>query len=398
MRREAKAFLIGLVLVSAVCLCACGRSGSASAVVGAYGIDPSEVSTARLQNVSDAALVVAPCQGQAFRIPTSALGYSKAAIENEGYASVVRADNAQVDGKVYGLTKNSQSGRQSEAKVNELDYFSYAVNRRATEEGVLLLESINAAAADLKAQATGDARVICVVASGITNGILATTPELLSMAPDEVVAQLKSMSAIGDMSGIEVRFYGLGQSTGDQEIPTSAAARIEDLMSAIVIAGGGTPVMCSDRLAPLSCDSQLPAVPVVSFTPDAVVVPAVPAGQSAEVVLTDSVLTFRGDSAEFADPEAAQAALLSVAKSIREHGYRVTITGHTADTGAGDGLALSQARAQAVERKLVTLGVDQSQIVEVRGVGCSESTSFANGAFDENRARLDRKVVLTISA
>lgn len=111
MRREAKAFLIGLVLVSAVCLCACGRSGSASAVVGAYGIDPSEVSTARLQNVSDAALVVAPCQGQAFRIPTSALGYSKAAIENEGYASVVRADNAQVDGKVYGLTKNSQSGR-----------------------------------------------------------------------------------------------------------------------------------------------------------------------------------------------------------------------------------------------------------------------------------------------
>lgn len=398
MKYIARIFLFGLLLVVIANLCACGESNPTSTVAGAYGVDPDNVSTAGLDDVSDTALVVAACQGQAFQIPTSALSYSKAAIEHEGYASVICADNAQVNGKVYTLTKNSDSGRQKEAQLNELEYFSFAINRRASDEGVLLLESINAAAADLKAKGTGDTQVICVVASGITNGILATSPELLAMPSDQVVAQLKSMDAIGDMSGIQVRLYGLGQSTGGQAIPTSTAAHLEDLMSTIVTAGGGTPVICSDRLAPLSCDSQLPTVAVVDFAPDAIVVPAIEAGQTAEVVLTDSVLTFRSDSAEFADPQAAGATLASVARSITEHGYRVTITGHTADTGTGDGMELSLARAQAVERELVALGVDQGLITEVTGVGCSESTSFANGTFDESQASLDRKVVLTISA
>ncbi len=67
------AVAIVAVLVFSLFLSGCnaGNSNSEKTVPGAYGVDPRSISTSGI-NASDAAIVVAPCQGHAFRIPDQA--------------------------------------------------------------------------------------------------------------------------------------------------------------------------------------------------------------------------------------------------------------------------------------------------------------------------------------
>ena len=155
---------------------------------------------------------------------------------------------------------------------------------------------------------------------------------------------------------------------------------------------------CSDRLTPLDCDEQLPAVPNVKLGQDALNIPPLAAGQTVKIDLTETVLAFKGDSADFVNEAAAREVLANVATTLTQHGYRVSVVGHTANMGSGGGEDLSLARAQKVADTLVALGVEKEQITQVTGVGSRDSTSFKDGWFNEAQASLDRKVCLTVSA
>ena len=264
-----------------------------------------------------------------------------------------------------------------------------------------LLTALNAAASDLQANAVGDRKAICVVASGIsTTGLLATTPELLAADAHDVAAQLRELNAIGNFSGIDVHFYGLGQTTGDQSMPASVAGKNAALLAAVVEEGGGTAVVEPDQLTPLGCcDDELPTCTVMAFENDALTLPTVAPGESVEVALDDAQLQFVGDEATFADPETADELLGSIAEQVREQGYTVEVEGHTAASQLypDHGIELSTRRAQAVADALTTRGIDPAQVTAA-GVGDRDSTSLASGNFDEAQAAKDRKVVLRLHA
>ena len=366
----------------------------------AYTVDATALSTEGIEP-TDTIVVIAPAQGQAFRLPDSALAYAKAAIQDECYVGIVLADGSvSLSGLRYVLTRSTEAGRAKEVRGNTQDYLDFACSQRASVPGVAMLESINAAANELKAKGSGKMTII-VVTSGVTDGTVATTPELLAADPSQIASQLAANGSIADYSGITVRFYGIGQSTGEQVIPDSTAVSLTAFWRAVVVEGGGEPVFCTDILAPLGSDDLLPDVRKFDYPPDRLVIPKLAPAQAVDLELGEDVLTFAGDLPDFYDADQADLVLDRCASEICAGGYTVTVSGYTADSPARTARFLqdlSEQRAWAVARGLMERGVPESSIVAVKGFGPEGSTSMASGSFDEEQAKLDRKVVLTISA
>lgn len=296
-RRRALAVALCALLATAS-LAGCGQQTEEPQALGTYTVKTSAVPTDQVE-CSDAALVVTAAQGQAFRVPNNALAFAKAAVEGCGYVSTVDSAGS-VDSAVYTATSNSKANKREETDTNTKTVFKDACNLRASKPEVDLLAALNAAASDLQANAVGNRKAICVVASGIsTTGLLATTPELLAADAHDVAAQLQ----------------------------------------------------------------------------------------------------FVGDEATFADPEAADELLGSIAEQVREQGYTVEVEGHTAASQLypDHGMELSTRRAQAVADALTARGIDPAQVAAA-GVGDADSTSLASGNFDEAQAAKDRKVVLRLHA
>ncbi len=404
-RTAALALAACLALLATLCISGCTGESSAQTshnIPGSYSVAPAAVDASFIEQPESCAIVTAAAQGQAFKIPTNALAYAKAAIQQGNYAAYTTADsNATPHGKTFATTKNSEAGKQKELESFEADYFTSACSARS-EGGVDLLSSLNNAANDLRANAgTGSSNlVVCVVASGINDtGLLRTTQDLVDADANSIVDQLKSLNAIADFSNITVHFYGLGQSSGEQTIPASVQSKLQTLYAAVVEATGGVACIENDVLAPLGCDDELPEVGIVDFEEDALSIPHLARGESAQVTLDETKLAFLGDSAEFADHNQAMSTLSALAEAITENGYATRIEGFTATSPEWDRddlIELSQARADAVRDALVSLGVSPASIEKVEGLGDAGATSMLSGAFDEAAAKADRKVVVTL--
>ena len=389
--------MICLVVISMLTGCG-GASGPAKA--DAYTVDATMLSSDGIEP-ADTIIVCAVGRGQAFRLPDAALAHAKAAIQNECYVGVILADGSpSLNGMRYELTRSTEAGMAKEVRDNTQDYLDYICSLRAEAPGIRLLESMNMAANELRAKGSGP-MTVCVVTSGVTDGTAAMTPELVAADHAAIVSQLVANGSIADYGGITFRFYGVGQSTGEQAIPDSTAAGLRDFWGAVIRAGGGDMVFCTDVLVPLGCDNALPSVTVFDYPADNLVIPNLAPTQKADLVLGEDILKFEGDLPEFADYAQAEGTLRQCAETISVNGYTVSIAGYTADSPARSPeflQDLSEQRAQAVALKLVELGVDRSAITAVTGFGPEGSTSMATGKFDEAQAKLDRKVVLTICA
>ena len=114
-------------------------------------------------------------------------------------------------------------------------------------------------------------------------------------------------------------------------------------------------------------------------------------GQDIRVTFPNGLL-FAVDSASVS--AASQADLRALAANLQQYPSRVTIIGHTDDTGSeAYNLDLSQRRAQAVGAVLVAAGVPQG-IISVTGRG--ESAPIASNATPEGRTQNRRvEVILT---
>jgi outer membrane protein OmpA-like peptidoglycan-associated protein len=80
------------------------------------------------------------------------------------------------------------------------------------------------------------------------------------------------------------------------------------------------------------------------------------------VATANTDVKFKFDSAEL--PESAENALQDIAGKAMASSQRVVLDGHTDPIGTGPyNVALSLRRAEAVKEKLISMGVDSSQIV-----------------------------------
>ena len=82
-RTHAFAFTLAFALLLALTACLlAGCSGSSSDVPGHYTISEQSISASEASNPQDVVIVTAASQGQAFKLPVSALSHAMAAIES----------------------------------------------------------------------------------------------------------------------------------------------------------------------------------------------------------------------------------------------------------------------------------------------------------------------------
>ena len=398
----ASLFLAFLIATFATGCASESSAGAQSSVPGSYAIDSAGVDASAIAEPVSCMVVTSASQNSAFRIPTTCLAYPKAAIEQGNYAGYLTCDAGSTPrGKTFATTKNSQAGQEKEIDSFLADYFTSVCASRAQTGEVDLLSALNNAANELRAHNNGSKMVINVVSSGLNStGLLVGSSDLVNADANDIASQLANMGALANFADITVHFYGLGQSSGEQVIPNSVAAKLQSLYPTLVEAGGGVAIVEPDVLTRLNCDSELPNVSTVDFAQDSLTFPHLERNQSAQVVLNETVLAFVGDSAEFIDPDKATATLAELASTIMDnHGATVLVEGYTAASPAfsSDELVdLSQRRAEAVREALVAAGVSPG-FIEAIGHGDEGATSMDTGVFSESAAKNDRRVVVTLS-
>ena len=141
--------------------------------------------------------------------------------------------------------------------------------------------------------------------------------------------------------------------------------------------------------APSVQESPAPVLPPES-TPSGVASVPVAGGQA--IRISETVL-FDGDSAQL-QPEAAQL-IGTIADQLRQSGpARVSVRGHAADVGPGDGIALSQKRAEAVAEVLRTYLTDAPITVEATGLG--ETQPVVPNDSEQNRSQNRRVEIVRL--
>ena len=398
----AASFLLTLLIAAFATGCAAeGSSGAQSATPGSYAIDPAAVDSSTITEPVSCMVVTSASQNSAFRISSTCLAYPKAAIEQGNYAGYITCDAGSTPhGKTFATTKNSQAGQEKEIDSFLADYFTSVCGARAQTGEIDTLSALNNAANELRAHDNGSKMVISVVGSGLNPTGLLAGGDFLNADANDIANQLAGMGALANFSGIEVHFYGLGQASGEQVIPSSITAKLQTLYPTLVEATGGVAIVEPDVLTRLGCDADLPTVSTIDFEQDSLSFPHLEHGQSAQVVLNETVLAFVGDSAEFIDPAQAKATLSELADTIASNsGATVLVEGYTAASPAfsrSDLVDLSQRRAEAVRDALIAAGVNPGSI-EAIGRGDEGATSMDTGTFDETAAKNDRCVVVTLS-
>ena len=120
-----------------------------------------------------------------------------------------------------------------------------------------------------------------------------------------------------------------------------------------------------------------------------------PHGQQQSIVPADLLFAF--NSATLL-PGANQY-LAPIAARASAGSYSVSITGQASPDGgtASYNRRLSALRAQAVQRRLIMLGLATHQIAQVKGIGTAGQSCVANGTLDETKCAQLRRVVITLS-
>ncbi len=212
--------------------------------------------------------------------------------------------------------------------------------------------------------------------------------------PASAAAALKQRGLLPDLPGWTVIFSGLGETAGRQPtLPLPQQTTLASYWLAICHAAGAAACRVDDSPRPAGSSHSTVPVPIVP-------VPAVqsiigPHGQQQSIVPADLLFAF--NSATLL-PGASQY-LAPIAARASAGSYSVTITGQASPDGgtASYNLRLSVLRAQAVQRRLITLGLAAHQIAQVKGIGTAGQSCSANGTLDETKCAQLRRVVITLS-
>jgi len=217
--------------------------------------------------------------------------------------------------------------------------------------------------------------------------------------PAAVVADLRARDALPDLTGWDVLFSGLGRVAAGQKAPGIPQQHWLERFWLALCAGSGARSCALDPLTgpPTTVAPATRTAPVVPVPENRTVVSS---DGVVEVTLPDSRLGFAPGSAALAD--GADEALEPIVARYREGRYRIGVEGFVAFWGdEGYRATLSSARAEAVSRRLVELGVSPSDITSAgRGAADGPEASTTAGEFDEQKVVANglRRVVVRLDA
>lgn len=260
-----------------------------------------------------------------------------------------------------------------------------------------MLSALSLAASSL-AHASGD-RTILVVDSGIsTAGAMAfqNTGLLEPHADvDAMVERVRSAGALPDLTGVTVRWFGLGSVEDPQPLlDTAAKSRLKNLWTKLITAANGE-VVFDDTPMMKATGDDLPTVPEV--TPVPVGAFELGAAPSLEMSLPDTEVGFEADVDVLRNEEVAKSRIQEAAAQIRSSGVsEVRVTGCTSSWGTAEHRQdLSERRAEVVAGLLENNGVKVTSITG-RGYECPHQVvdTNADGTPIEELMAVNRRVII----
>ena len=260
-----------------------------------------------------------------------------------------------------------------------------------------MLSALSLAASSL-AHASGD-RTILVVDSGMsTAGAMAfqNTGLLEPHADvDAMVERMRSAGALPDLTGVTVRWFGLGSVEEPQPLlDTAAKNRLKSLWTKLIAAANGEVVFDDAPMMKVIGD-DLPAVPEV--TPVPVGAFELGAAPSLEMSLPDTEVGFEADVDVLRNEEVAKSRIQEAAAQIRSSGVsEVRVTGCTSSWGTAEHRQdLSERRAEVVAGLLENNGVKVTSITG-RGYECPHQVvdTNADGTPIEELMAVNRRVII----
>jgi outer membrane protein OmpA-like peptidoglycan-associated protein len=288
-----------------------------------------------------------------------------AAVEAQSHLAIVVADGepfVSMKGPLL-ITGNNTPAQNASRQRNQQSVDDALAAAAATTPETDLLTGLALGARSI-ADADG-AHTIVVVDSGLSTvaPVDFTQPGMLDADPAELVASLQAAGELPDLSGDDVVFEGLGDTTAPQASVTGGQRKkLIAIWTGIATAAGAASVDIEQ--SPLTGNSAagLPDVTVVSLPP-------VMRCTAGTVTLAGGDVAFQPDSAVFLDRTAASDVVRPIAQQLIDGGITATVTGMTARVGDADGQRqLSEQRAQAVADLLIGLGVPADRLAVI-GLG-----------------------------
>ena len=266
-----------------------------------------------------------------------------------------------------------------------------------------LLSAIHMSADMLHSTESTTEKTMVIYDSGLsTTGILNFAEQNLIDTPAEsIVAQLKEIHEIPDLTDVNILWLGCGEVCGEQQkLSEDYKNKLETIWKEILSEGGASDIdFQPSGSSGEEPDTELPdcsTVPVIE-TPIVITENSMP-----EITRWDgeSSVRFKGDLAEFVDVVAAKEDLRPAAEYLAANPTEsVYIFGMTATiTGGGFGIGLAEARANACKDVLKEYGVNDKQMTVV-GLGQIDNPLRVkdvdkNGNQIEELAQKNRAVVM----
>ena len=293
---------------------------------------------------------------------------------------------------------DSTSTRQDDTEKEDYEVSVLAAMLTPAETPESDMLSALSLAANSLAHASGD-RTILVVDSGMsTAGAMAfqNTGLLEPHADvDAMVERVRSAGALPDLTGVTVRWFGLGSVEEPQPLlDTAAKNRLKNLWTKLITAANGE-VVFDDAPMMKVTGEDLPAVPEV--TPVPVGAFELGAAPSLEMSLPDTEVGFEADVDVLRNEEVAKSRIQEAAAQIRSSGVsEVRVTGCTSSWGTVEHRQdLSERRAEVVAGLLENNGV---KVTSITGLGyeCPHQVvdTNADGTPIEELMAVNRRVII----
>ena len=325
------------------------------------------------------------------------------AVSSYGFVSVVQVDGQPelVSADLYAIDERYKKADpeklKNDAAVKAASLLSTVSDVAADDPEVDTLEALRIALRSFEYAPADSSRTILVIDSGLsTAGYLSFQNGLISAEPGAIVSALRERGALPDFTGVEVQWQQLGDVAAPQQaLSPRQTERLCEIWQAVVEAGGGVFVWSGGMPNAGDLGAGLPGVTPVALPTDTPVVYTGTADFSSPQMLTEEQVRFLGDSAEFADPDAARAVLQPIAEYLQANpSFRLLLIGTTAGDGDTDyARALSQQRAETVRQTLASLGANADQLI-ARGLGSRDPWHIPGVGTEGALAAQNRKVVL----
>jgi outer membrane protein OmpA-like peptidoglycan-associated protein len=295
------------------------------------------------------------------------------------------------------VTGSTPDERAASDKRNVDSVASLVHTARPASEGADLMSSL-LKAAEAAQTAPDPVHRIIALDNGLSDRgpVNFTVPGMTDANAKDVVSALLKRRTITPTTfkGLTVEFVGLGTTIAapQTELPASQVSALTAIYSAVVRAGGGTPVLTPLKRSGAGVDTKLPVKAVGKSNTEVTLGGTSALGDGSSVAFQPGTATFR-------DPGAARRLLTPLAKWLApgttHHAVVVGTTSSEGSASKASDLRLSRARAQAVKDVLVSLGADAARI-QAQGKGyIADPPDRVKGVLDPAKAAQNRVVRIT---